>query len=184
MWRQHYDIHTDRHTYIYIQTYIHTDRQTEPNYYIDSPVHLTILYRYTGWVICRCTLCCVSKNRNKGLILCTTKCYSCQVAYRSELSQTARISLLVYERNSCRASSFQCIYPCFNKSFINGWVLSETQNGMFTKNAATVLAQFRLNSVWLSKWHTAKHEKENVRLFRKCEKSLKVSESDEMWHDC
>ena len=139
---------------------------------------------YTGWVICRCTLCCVSKNRNKGLILCTTMCYSCQVAYRSELSQTARISLLVYERNSCRASSFQCIYPCFNKSFINGWVLSETQNGMFTKNAATVLAQFRLNSVWLSKWHTAKHEKENVRLFRKCEKSLKVSASDEMWHDC
>ena len=131
----------------------------------------------------RCTLCCVSKNRNKGLILCTTMCYSCQVAYRSELSQTARISLLVYERNSCRTSSFQCIYPCFNKSFINGWVLSETQNGMFTKNAATVLAQFRLNSVWLSKWHTAKHEKENVRLFRKCEKSLKVSESDEMWHD-
>ena len=137
----------------------------------------------TGWVICRCTLCCVSKNRNKGLILCTTMCYSCQVAYRSELSQTARISLLVYERNSCRASSFQCIYPCFNKSFINGWVLSETQNGMFTKNAATVLAQFRLNSVWLSKWHTAKHDKESVRLFRKCEKSLKVSESDEMWHD-
>ena len=136
-----------------------------------------------GWVICRFTLCCVSKNRNKGLILCTTMCYSCQVAYRSELSQTARISLLVYERNSCRASSFQCIYPCLNKSFINGWVLSETQNGMFTKNAATVLAQFRLNSVWLSKWHTAKHEKENVRLFRKCEKSLKVSESDEMWHD-
>ena len=128
----------------------------------------------TGWVICRFTLCCVSKNRNKGLILCTTMCYSCQVAYRSELSQTARISLLVYERNSCRASSFQCIYPCFNKSFINGWVLSETQNGMFTKNAATVLAQFWLNSVWLSKWHTAKHEKENVRLFRKCEKSLKV----------
>ena len=138
---------------------------------------------YTGWVICRFTLCCVSKNRNKGLILCTTMCYSCQVAYRSELSQTARISLLVYERNSCRASSFQCIYPCFHESFINGWVLSETQNGMFTKNAATVLAQFRLNSVWLSKWHTAKHEKENVRLFRKCEKSLKVSESDEMWHD-
>ena len=24
---------------------------------------------YTGWVICRCTLCCVSKNRKKGLIL-------------------------------------------------------------------------------------------------------------------
>ena len=30
MWRQHYDIHTDR------QTDIHTYRQTEPNYYIDN----------------------------------------------------------------------------------------------------------------------------------------------------
>merc|ERR1711860_332869 len=79
-----------------------------------------VIFDFTGWAICRFTLCCVSKTRNKGLILCTTKCYSCQVAYRSELSQTARISLLVCERNSCRASSFQCIYPCFNKSFING----------------------------------------------------------------
>ena len=31
MWRQHYDIQTDRHTYI------HTDRQTEPNYDIEEP---------------------------------------------------------------------------------------------------------------------------------------------------
>ena len=29
MWRQHYDIQTDR------QTYIHTDRQTEPKYDMD-----------------------------------------------------------------------------------------------------------------------------------------------------
>ena len=148
--------------------------------------HFSVLHPFfysTGWAICRLPLCCVSKTRNKRLILCTIKCYSCQFAYRSEWSQTARIILLFYERYSCRASSLQCICPFFNESFINGWVISETRNEVFTKNAATVLTQFRLNYVWLSKWHTAKHEKENVRLFRKCEKSLKVSESDEMWHD-
>ena len=34
MWPQHYDIHTDIQTYR--QTYIHTDRQTEPNYDIED----------------------------------------------------------------------------------------------------------------------------------------------------
>ena len=39
MWRQHTDIQTYRHTYI------HTDRQTEPNYYIDAFAEAFVLQR-------------------------------------------------------------------------------------------------------------------------------------------
>ena len=116
-----------------------------------------------SYVALHCVVC--QKTEIKGYY-----CVQLSVIHARSLtavSDLKRHGLVCLSMNDSHAAIQACnayIRAFMNRS-INGWVLSETQNGMFTKNADTVLAQFRLNSVWLSKWHTAKHWKKMLGYF-------------------